>query len=118
MKDGTTGWNPGRLNTNIFRPLGPTDLDLPFVLARDAGSQRPLGSLTVFAMHPAIYGGAPFSACFPGHLQAQLRRSFDAPDLISLFGEGCAGDVNHINVSSSDPRTGTPTRQLSGRNWR
>jgi neutral ceramidase len=106
MKDGSTGWNPGRLNTNIFRPLGPTDPDLPFVLVRDGASNKPLGSLTVFAMHTAIYGGAPFGACYPGHLQTHLRRWFEAPDFVSLFGEGCAGDVNHINVSNSDPQDG------------
>lgn len=106
MKDGSTGWNPGKLNTNIFRPLGPTDPDLPCVLARDAATARPLGSLTVFAMHTAIYGGAPFGACYPGHLQAQLRRLLGAPDFTSVFGEGCAGDVNHIDVSRADPQDG------------
>jgi hypothetical protein len=106
MKDGSTGWNPGKLNTNIFRPLGPTDPDLPFVLARDAVSGRPLGSLTVFALHTAIYGGAPFGACYPGHLQTQLRRRLGAPDFISLFSQGCAGDVNHIDVNSADPQDG------------
>ena len=106
MKDGSTGWIPGKLNPNIARPLGPTDPDLPFVLARDASSRKPLGSLTVFAMHTAIYGAEPFSACYPGHLQTHLRRQLDAPDLVSLFGEGCAGDVNHIDVSTSDPQDG------------
>ena len=100
MKDGSTGWNPGKLNPNIARPLGPTDPDLPFVLARDAATGKPIGSLTVFAMHAAIYGGKPFGACYPGHLQAQLRRQLGAPGFVSLFGEGCAGDVNHVDVST------------------
>ena len=107
MKDGSTGWNPGKLNTNIFRPLGPTDPDLPFVLVREAATDQPLGALTVFAMHTAIYGGAPFGACYPGHLQTHLRHLLDAPGFISIFGEGCAGDINHIDVSSSDPQDGT-----------
>ena len=106
MKDGSTGWNPGKLNTNIFRPLGPTDPDLPFVLVREAASDKPLGSLTVFAMHSAIYGGAPFGACYPGHLQTQLRRLLGAPGFVSLFGAGCAGDVNHVDVSTGDPPDG------------
>ena len=106
MKDGTTGWNPGRLNTNIFRPLGPTDPDLPFVLVREVTSNRPLGSLTVFAMHTAIYGAPPFGACYPGHLQEQLRRQFNAPEFVSIFCEGCAGDVNHIDVSTREPDDG------------
>ena len=99
MKDGSTGWNPGKRNPNILRPLGPTDPDLPFVLVRDGASDKPLGSLSVFAMHAAIYGDAPFGACFPGHLQAQLRERLNAPEFVSLFGEGCAGDVNHVDVS-------------------
>jgi hypothetical protein len=104
MKDGSTGWNPGKLNPEILRPLGPTDPDLPFLLVRDVASGQPVGSLTVFAMHTAIYGGAPFGACYPGHLQTQLRRQLDAPGLVSIFGEGCAGDINHIDVSTSDPQ--------------
>ena len=104
MKDGSTGWNPGRLNPNILRPLGPTDPELPCVLVRDAASDKPLGSLTVFAMHTAIYGGPPFGACYPGHLQTHLRRQLRAPDFVSIFGEGCAGDVNHVDVSSIDPQ--------------
>ena len=106
MKDGSTGWNPGRLNPGVFRPLGPVDPELAFVLAKDANSGRPFASLTAFAMHTAIYGGAPFGACYPGYLQTHLRRQLDAPELTSLFGEGCAGDVNHIDVSSADSQEG------------
>lgn len=102
MKDGSTVMNPGRLNPKIFRPAGPTDPDLPFVLVRDAVANTPIGSLTVFAMHTAIYGGAPFGACYPGHLQTELRRLLEAPDLVSLFGEGAAGDVNHFDVTTRE----------------
>jgi neutral ceramidase len=114
MKDGSTGWNPGPLNPKILRPLGPTDPDLPFVLVRDAGSDKPLGSLTVFAMHAAIYGGKPFGACYPGHLQTQLRQQLDAPELVSIFGEGCAGDVNHIDVTARAPQRGDAHAQYVG----
>jgi neutral ceramidase len=106
MKDGSTGWNPGKMNPDILRPLGPTDPDLPFVLVREGSSGKPLGCLTVFAMHAAIYGGPPFGACYPGHLQMRLRTELDAPDLISIFGEGCAGDVNHIRINTSEPENG------------
>ena len=106
MKDGSTGWNPGKMNPDILRPLGPTDPELPFVLVREAGSGRPLGSLTVFAMHTAIYGDPPFGACYPGHLQTRLRAELEAPDLVSIFGEGCAGDVNHFRMNTREPEDG------------
>jgi hypothetical protein len=106
MKNGSTGWNPGKMNPDILRPLGPTDPELPFVLARDAASGEPLGSLTVFAMHTAIYGDPPFGACYPGHLQTQLRTLLEAPGLVSIFGEGCAGDVNHFRMNTREPEDG------------
>ena len=76
------------------------------MLARDAATGRPLGALTVFAMHTAIYGAPPFGADYPGHLQAQLRRELGEPGFISLFAEGCAGDVNHVNIGSGEPQDG------------
>jgi hypothetical protein len=102
MKDGSTVMNPGALNPKIFRPAGPIDPDLPFVLVRDATTGQAIGSLTVFAMHTAIYGGAPFGACYPGHLQTELRRHLEAPDFVSIFGEGAAGDVNHLDFSQRE----------------
>ncbi|MGE3822550.1 MAG: hypothetical protein AB7I30_24300 [Isosphaeraceae bacterium] len=106
MKDGSTGWIPGKKNPQIFRPLGPTDPELPFVMARDADTGEPLGALTVFAMHTAIHGGPRFSACYPGHLQTRLREKLDAPRFVSIFGEGCAGDVNHVDVNDETPQPG------------
>ncbi len=63
---------------------------------------------------PAIYGGAPFSACYPGHLQAELRRLLNAPDFISVFGEGCAGDVNHLDVSAAAEQDGSAYSEIVG----
>jgi hypothetical protein len=114
MKDGSTGWNPGKMNPDILRPLGPTDPELPFVLVRDAASGQPLGSLTVFAMHTAIYGDPPFGACYPGHLQTQLRTQLDAPGLVSIFGEGCAGDANHFRMNTREPEDGNTYPALVG----
>jgi neutral ceramidase len=114
MKDGSVGWNPRKGDTNIFRPAGPVDTDFPFLFARDATSRNPLGALSVFAMHTAIYGGAPFGADFPGHLQTNLTGAF-GPGFISIFGEGCAGDVNHLNPFSPDRQHWTNLSPAIGR---
>jgi hypothetical protein len=103
MRDGTVRFNPGKMNPAIVRPAGPTDDDLPVLLFRDTATNQPVASLTVFAMHVAVFGGPRFGADFPGHLQTRLREHFGAPDLISIFGEGAAGDVNHFNVGSAAP---------------
>jgi hypothetical protein len=103
MRDGTVRFNPGKNNPDALRPAGPTDDDLPVVLFRDAATGRPFASLSAFAMHVAMTGGPRFGADFPGHLQARLREQFTNPDFISVFGEGAAGNVNHIHVGSPTP---------------
>ena len=67
MRDGTVQFNPGKKNPNIVGPAGPVDEELPIVLFRDAQTDKPMASLTVFAMHVATFGdGKSFGADFPG----------------------------------------------------
>ena len=104
MKNGVVRFNPGKLNPDIERPAGPTDPDLPFLLFRRADDGRPFGGLSVFAMHVAVFGGAEIGADYPAVLQRHLGRHFGG-DFFSLFGQGAAGDINHVNTASkeSDP---------------
>jgi hypothetical protein len=106
MKDGTVRFNPGKTNANVVRPAGPTDDDLPMLLFHDAADGKPFASLTVFAMHVATANGPRFGADFPGYLQARLRELFGNPAFVSVFGEGTAGDVNHIHVGTAEKEPG------------
>ncbi len=106
MKDGTVRFNPGKQNPDIVAPAGPTDDALPIVLFRDAATGVPRASLSSFAMHVATFGhNDEFGADFPAVLQDDLRTKF-GPGFFSLFGEGCAGDVNHVDVRSDVPQPG------------
>jgi len=96
LKDGTVRFNPGVQNPDIVRAAGPIDPDLPFVLFTQ--DKKPIGSLSVFAMHLDTVGGMEYSADYPGHLAAELRREF-GDEFISVFGTGTCGDINHIDVS-------------------
>lgn len=96
LKDGTVRFNPGVRNPEIVRAAGPTDPDLPFLLfTRD---KKPVGSLTVFALHADTVGGTEYSADYPGHLAAELAREF-GDGFVSVFGTGTCGDINHIDVT-------------------
>jgi hypothetical protein len=104
LSDGTTTTNPGKKNPKILRAAGPVNDALPWLLARDL-SGTPVGSFTAFDMHVAVFGGPAFGADFPAHLQERLRGTHGR-DFISIFAEGCAGDVNHVDVSSERPQPG------------
>jgi hypothetical protein len=96
LKDGTVRFNPGVQNPEIVRAAGPIDPDLPFVLFTK--DKKPVGSLSVFAMHLDTVGGTEYSADYPSHLAEELRREF-GQEFISVFGTGTCGDINHIDVS-------------------
>lgn len=102
MKNGKVVFNPGRLNPDIVRPAGPIDPDVGLLLARDAASNRPMALLTVFALHLDTVGGTEYSADYPYYLERDLRRHLGEP-LVSLFGAGTCGDINHIDVSTQRP---------------
>ena len=111
MKDGVTMMNPGKRNNNIVRAAGPVDEDFPIVIFRDTVTGKPKWSFSVFAMHVAVFGGTEFGADFPSCLQSGLREKL-GDEFISVFGEGTAGDTNHVDVLSdrSQPPTTEPSR--------
>jgi neutral ceramidase len=104
MKNGYVRFNPGKKNPEIVRVAGPVDIELPILVVRDAVGGKPRGSLVAFAMHVATFGGPEWGADFPAHLETGLRKEF-GPEFISIFGEGTAGDINHIDVSSDAPQS-------------
>jgi hypothetical protein len=110
MKEGPVRFNPGKLNPDIVRAAGPVDPELPFIWFRAVETGRPVGVFTPFAMHVAVHGGPQFSADFPGVLHDRLRARF-GPEFVSIFAEGTAGDINHVDVSTDRP---DPTPEAIG----
>ena len=104
MKDGSVGWNPGKLNPNIVRPAGPIDPDVS-VLYFESAAKKPLATYVTFAMHLDTVGGLDFSADYPYTLARILADSKSA-DMLTLFALGCCGNLNHIDVNWADPQKG------------
>lgn len=103
MKDGSVVTNPGKLNPNIDRPAGPTDVELGLLQFLREG--KPFAGLTVFGLHLDTTGGMEYAADFPYYLGRDLQRAF-GPDYVSIFGIGPCGDVNHYDVSHDRPQKG------------
>ena len=104
MKDGTVGWNPGKLNPNILKPAGPIDPEVPVVFFESTAG-RPLATYVNYAVHLDNVGEPRISADLPYTL-SRLLAEFKAPEMVTLFSAGCCGDVNHIDVKSAAPQRG------------
>jgi neutral ceramidase len=104
MTDGTVGWNPGKQNPQVVKPAGPIDPEVPVVYFETTDG-RPIATYVNFAMHLDTVGGLKVSADYPFTLGAILAK-LKGPDMVTLFSIGCAGDINHIDVSSADRQQG------------
>ena len=104
MTDGTVGWNPGKMNPMIIRTAGPIDPDVS-VLYAESTDGKPVSTFVNFALHLDITGGLEISADMPYTLSTILGE-IKSPDMVTLFSQGCSGNVNHINVKSAEKQSG------------
>jgi len=104
MKDGTVGWNPGKLNPKIDKPAGPIDPAVSVVYFESADGV-PILSYVNFSMHPDTVGGLQISADYAAPLCNTLSR-IKGESMLTMFTNGTCGDINHVNVNSKDPQKG------------
>ena len=83
---------------DFIRTAGPIDPQIALISIRNE-SGTPLGILSNFALHLDTVGGMKWSADYPFFIERTLRQATGSP-LISLFGNGCCGDINHVNPRS------------------
>jgi neutral ceramidase len=102
MKDGSIGWNPGKLNPDIVRPAGPIDPDVP-VIFFETPDAKPIAACINYAMHQDTVGGTEFSADY-AYTLSRLLMDAKGADLVTLFTVGCAGNLNHFDVAWADPQ--------------
>jgi len=126
MKDGTVGWNPGKLNPNIIRQIGTIDPQVNVVYAETVGKEpatvgdqiaedgshhnassdsKPLLTYVNFANHLDTTGGRLISADFPATIARRLA-DYKGPQMLTIFANGTCGNINHLDVRSPLPQTG------------
>ncbi len=104
MKDGTVGWNPGKNNPNIIRPVSPIDPEVGVVYFETADA-KPVLTYVNYAMHADTTGGLKCWPDFPGVLARRLAETKGA-EMLTMFANGACGNLNHINVQWSDRQHG------------
>jgi neutral ceramidase len=104
MKDGSVSWNPAKRNPDIVRPAGPIDPEVGVVYF-DTPKNAPVATYVNFAMHPDTVGGEGVSADYPGVL-AKLLGAYRGPDMLTVFANGCCGNINHRDINWLDGQKG------------
>ncbi len=104
MRDGSVGWNPGKLNPGIIKPAGPIDPSVPFVYFATSKGE-PIATYVNYAVHLDNVGGLQISADLPYTLSRSLA-AFKGTNMLTVFTAGTCGDVNHINVRWKQPQKG------------
>jgi hypothetical protein len=99
MKDGSVRTWQSLGNPEVVRAAGPIDPEMGLLLCRTEDG-RPVGVLSSFALHLDTVGGTEWSADYPFHIEQSLRRAL-GEELISVFGTGCCGDINHVDPAET-----------------
>jgi hypothetical protein len=95
MRDGSVRTWQNHENPDVVRAAGPIDPEIGLLAVRELdGSTR--GVLSNFALHLDTVGGMKWSADYPHFIEQTLRTSLGR-DVVSIFGTGCCGDINHAN---------------------
>lgn len=100
MRDGSVQtWQP-ESNPDRLRAAGPIDPQIGLLTICDAIDGTTRGVLSNFALHCDTVGGSKWNADYPFFIERRLREELGS-ELISIFGTGCCGDINHIDPASS-----------------
>lgn len=105
MRDGSVGWNPGKLNANIIKPAGPIDPEVPVVYFREPANKNPLAVYVNYSVHLDNVGGDLISADLPYTVTENLRKAV-GDQLVTVYTSGACGDLNHVDVQWVEPQRG------------
>jgi hypothetical protein len=104
MRGAGVSWNPRKLHPDILKPAGPIDPDVG-VLSFETPAGKPIATYVNFAMHPDTVGGDGISADYPGVL-SRLLADCKGAEMVTVFANGCCGNLNHRDVHWADPQKG------------
>ncbi len=113
MNDGSLRTNPPFQSPGIAGPAGPLNPDLGLLLLRGFDGE-PAALLTSYALHPDQVGGTALGADYEGVMVGLLKGALGAGCAV-LCTNGCAGDINHFDMSRPGPQYGMACAERSGR---
>jgi neutral ceramidase len=101
MKDGKVRTWMNLSHPDVVHAAGPIDPEIGLVRFDDADAKSPLAVLSSFALHLDTVGGTEYSADYPFYIDRTVKECL-GHQVISVFGTGCCGNINHVNPATPD----------------
>jgi hypothetical protein len=96
LRDGSVRTWMALDHPEVLRAAGPIDPDLGLFAVRAIKGQSHKAVFSNFALHLDTVGGLEWSADYPFFIERAVRESL-GKSVISIFGNGCCGDINHVD---------------------
>jgi neutral ceramidase len=103
-KNGKVATWIGMNHPDVVGTAGPIDPEVGLLRFDSLEGNKPLASLTIYALHLDTVGGQQFSADFPYYLQRELSNEY-GDQFTSVFGAGTCGDINHADTQTKKRNT-------------
>lgn len=101
LKDGRVVMNPGYLNPERVKPMGPTDPQVGLLALRTPEGE-PIAALANYALH---YVGGPYhdeiSADYFGFFAREMERMLGGG--VAILANGTCGNINNCNWDRAEP---------------
>lgn len=99
LKNGEIRTNPPLQDPNIVKPFGTIDNSISTLFFLDE-NKKPMGAMVNFQLHHDTVSGLKYCSDYSGVLAENLKKEF-GNDFVTVFVNGCCGNVNHVDVSVS-----------------
>jgi hypothetical protein len=96
MRDGSVRTWQRLDNPEVVRAAGPIDPEIGLLSIQSADGKSVRGVVSNIALHLDTVGGQEWSGDYPYYIEQALRKKH-APTVVSLFGTGACGDINHVD---------------------
>ena len=103
MRDGSVQTWVGLKHPQAVRVANPIDPEIGLLQVRRSEGGATTGLLSNFALHLDTVGGLEWSADYPHAIEQAVRKGL-GKDVVSLFGTGCCGDINHADPTGATRR--------------
>lgn len=114
MRQGVVQSMPGKGNPDSLEFADEIDHEVVTAAAKTRDG-RVVGVIVNYGCHATVAGGGAFSGDWPYYLRRTVANEF-GPDVVTVFLNGCCGDVGQVNYLNMDPgRSGDAWARILGR---